>query len=100
MPMHKEDVAVLCPLQLLEIHPFCDYPGVGKVIVKNELTPDQIEGMRVALHVFEHKFLTAGYEFYEKVPRPLGQDLLQLFLKIWAGELDKELKKAAAQKKK
>lgn len=94
-----KDVAVTCPLQLLEIRPFCDYPGIGKIIAKNKLTSDQIEGLRVHLHVFEHKFLTAGYEFYEKVPRPFGQDLLKLFLKVWAAELSKEEKKAADQEK-
>ncbi len=94
-----KDEAILCPLQLLELRPFCDYPGIGKIIAKNKMTPEQVESMRVTLHVFEHKFLSAGYEFYEKVPRPLGQQLLQTFLRVWAAELSKEVAKDNAAKK-
>jgi hypothetical protein len=93
------DEPIVCPLNLMELRPFCDYPGIGRVIVNNDFSPDQFESLRVSLHVFEHKLLAAGYEFYEKVSRPLGQDLLQALLLVWAAELDKEMKKAKAKKK-
>ena len=28
------DVPILDPLHLLEVRPLCDFPGVGKIIVK------------------------------------------------------------------
>lgn len=92
------DELILCPLKLLEIRPFCDYPGLGKVIVKNKLSSGQVEELRVALHVFEHKLLAAGYEFYEKVPRPLGEEALLALWLIWGAELEKEKKKAVQKK--
>lgn len=92
---NEQAAAMLCPIRLLEIRPLCDYPGVKKVFVKHGLSDAQGERLRLSLHVFLHKILAAGFEFYEKSPPPVGEDALRAILVAWAGDLEKEKKKAS-----
>jgi hypothetical protein len=90
--------AILCPIKLLEKTPLCDYPGVKKVFAKHKLSEAQGERLRLSLHVFLHKILAAGFEFYEKAPPPVGEDALRAILVAWASELEKEKNKASESK--
>lgn len=90
--------AILCPIKILEKTPLCDYPGVKKIFIKHELSTAQSERLRLSLHVFLHKILAAGFEFYEKSPSPVGEDALRAILVAWANELEKEKNKASGSK--
>jgi hypothetical protein len=79
---------VTCPIEILGISTLCDNPGLARLLKRLGLSADQIETLHVHLHVFRHKILAAGYEFYEKVPRqPVGEPVLQFLLTAWSDSL-------------
>jgi hypothetical protein len=89
---------VTCPIEILGISPLCDHPGLGELLKSLGLSADQIETLHVHLHVFRHKILAAGYEFYEKVPRqPVGEPVLQFLLTAWSDALREQLARANGQ---
>ena len=74
----KARAALLDPVGMISIMPFCDAPDVVG------FTPEQ----QAALHVVKHEVLAAGYRLYESVPASMSAPLLAKFLKKVAARLE------------